>query len=118
MQTLDIQAVVLFGSQALGTARQMSDYDVFVIGPNTKQTYDALYDMLSNQIKTLTNIDIVFDADAPLELKHHVATSGQVLYQKNPSVFADFREKVMREYADFAPHRAIFSNATLSRVQL
>lgn len=32
------------------------------------------------------------------------------------NVFADFRQRTMLEYADFAPLRSIFSNATLSRI--
>lgn len=118
LESIGVKAIVLFGSRALGTARETSDYDIFVIGSNKKEIYDTVYDVIADAINVLTNIDIVFDSDAPLELKHHVASYGQVIYQENTSLFADFREKVMREYADFALHRAIFSNATLSRVQL
>jgi len=60
---------------------------------------------------------IVFESAAPMEFKQHAAKYGIVLYEKSSSVFADFKQKVMIEYSDFAPYRAIFSNATLARIQ-
>ena len=116
VEGLNLDALILFGSRAQGIAGKTSDYDFFVLGPKDQKTYDALYDLLSEKIRELKDIDIVFDADAPMELKNHVAKYGQVLYQRQPSVFPDFRQKVMLIYSDFAPHRAIFAAATLGRI--
>lgn len=117
-QDLGVSAIILFGSRAQGVSRDASDYDIFVIGVNTRSVYDALYDMISEKINTLVDIDILFENSAPMELKHHVARFGSVLFEKDASVFADFRQRVMTEYADFAPLRALYSNATLSRISL
>jgi len=111
-----ILALILFGSQAQGTANEASDYDFFVIGKKSKETYDLLYDILSDKVNRLVDIDIVFDELAPLELKNHVSEYGQVLFEANRHVFADFRQKTMIEYSDFAPLRAVFTNATLARI--
>lgn len=112
----NIAALVLFGSQAQETANSQSDYDVFVLGPSSKENYDYLYDLLAKKINSLTDIDIVFRNQAPLELQNHVAKFGRVLYAVNPVVFFDFRQQVMLLYSDFAPLRQMFQGATLSRI--
>lgn len=116
IRELGINALILCGSRAQNIASVNSDYDFLVIGPTGKKIYDALYDLLSENINKLIDIDIVFESEAPLEFKNHAIKYGVVLYEKSPSVFANFKQKLMIEYADFAPHRAIFSNATLSRI--
>lgn len=113
---LGIDALVLFGSQAQNNANINSDYDFFVIGKKTNEIYDELFELLSNKINKITDIDIVFDDDAPMELKNHVISYGQVLYQKSESIFPNFKEQVMTIYQDFAPYRQEFQNATLNRI--
>lgn len=117
LKSLKIGALVLFGSQIQGIANEASDYDFYVIGPKSTKIYNALYDLLSGKIGKLADIDIVFDEDAPMELKNHVSKYGEVLYQKNASVFVDFKQSVMINYADFAPYRKIFSDAILARIK-
>lgn len=111
-----IRAVVLFGSQAQNTARPDSDYDVFIISKYSRENYDFLYDLLSEKIKKLVNIDIVFQDKAPLELQNHVAKFGQPIFEENTSTFANFKQNVMLLYADFAPLRQMFQKATLDRI--
>lgn len=122
IERLDIEAVILFGSRAQGLAGTASDFDFGVLLAHSvsrerrTQIYDTLYDLLSSKIKELTNIDIVFLYDAPMELQSHVARYGIPLYERNIHSFARFRERVMNEYADFAPLREVFHKAILSRI--
>ena len=116
LSSLGIQAAILFGSHAVGNTHPQSDYDIAVIGPKSEVSYDTLYDLLSRKIQKLVNIDIVFLHTAPMDLRMHVARHGLPIYQPSPAVFADFKQQTMAKYADFAPLRAIFSNATLSRI--
>lgn len=116
LRTHNIQALILFGSRAQEINRDDSDYDIGVIGPNSTTSYDLLYTLLSEKINQLVNVDIVFLSDAPMELQSHVAKYGIVLYQQKPVTFANFREQVMRMYADFAPLRRLFQQATLERI--
>jgi len=111
-----IKALVLFGSQAQGIAGRTSDFDFLVLGPKSAKVYDALYDLLSEKINKLTNIDIVFESEAPMELKSHAVKYGLVLYEKKSNIFANFKEHVIIDYADFAYLRRIFQEATLSRI--
>lgn len=116
LQNSGVDGLILFGSQAQGAAGSVSDFDILVIGKKTDKAYDLIYDLLAEKINRLTDIDIVFNAEAPLELKHHAIKYGQVLYQKHPAVFADFKQQTILELADFAPYRAIFQQATLARI--
>jgi predicted nucleotidyltransferase len=116
LKNLNIKALILFGSRAQGISHEGSDYDFFVIGEKSSKTYDSLYDLLESKINKLTDIDIVFEKTAPMELQNHVVRHGKVLYEKNQSTFADFKERVIAKYSDFEPLRNIFSNATIARI--
>lgn len=117
LKSLSVKALILFGSRTQGIANEISDYDFYVIGPKSAEIYDALYDILSKKIDKLVDIDIVFDSEAPMELKNHVVKYGEVLYQESDSVFADFKQEAMICYADFAPYRKMFSDATFARIE-
>ena len=125
LKRLGVKALILFGSQALGIAREGSDYDIGVLlydnsvleKPKKRSTlYDALYDILSGVIQKLVNIDIVFLDDAPAELQMHVVKHGIPLYEANSCVFLRFKERVALLYADFAPYRELFHKSILERI--
>ena len=122
ISTLPIQALILFGSQAQNTASKMSDYDVGVIlrphqsDQSRQRVYDAVYDLISQKVNKLVDIDIVFLYDTPLELQYHVIKYGIVLYERNNHPFVLYRESVLLQYADFAPLRQLFQEATLARI--
>lgn len=111
-----VKMLVLFGSEAQGITRANSDVDVLVFGPDNKQVYDTVYDLTSEKINRLTDIDIVFAGRAPMELLNHASKYGQVIYAQKPEYFADFRQRVMLVYSDFAPYRKMFQQATLERI--
>jgi len=125
LKRLGIEALILFGSQAQGIARQGSDYDIGVLlrnntilrSPEKRSVlYDALYDILSSIIQKLVNIDIVFLDDAPAELQMHVVRHGVPFYETTQQVFLRFKERTMLAYADFAPYREVFHKAILERI--
>lgn len=125
LEKIGVDALILFGSQAQNLAGPMSDFDFGALLHNNKDyflpdskklIYDVIYDMLSQKINKLVNIDIVFLEQAPMELQNHVANCGVVLYQTNPFMFAQFREKVINQYTDFEPLRNIFHKAILARI--
>jgi len=124
LRDLPVSVLVLFGSRAQGLAKENSDYDVGVLVSDRtifanrekrKTLYNSLYDILSANIAKLTNIDIVFLEEMPAELKAHVVKNGRLIYG-DPVAFANFKEREMVAYADFAPLREIFQKATLARV--
>lgn len=125
LESFGIEAVILFGSHARGSAGPLSDFDfgvllatpIFQLGMRErKKIYDALYDLLSSKIKQLIDIDIVFLNIAPMELQSHAAKYGVPVYEKNIHSFSRFRERVMDLYSDFAPLRSIFHEAIIDRI--
>lgn len=132
LETLDIEALILFGSHAQELAGPLSDIDVGVLVKDPRVLkkrsqrnglYDSLYvDVLSplagRAIKRLCDIDIVFLQDelVNLQLKYHVSNHGVPLYERHTRAFADFKENIMERYADFAPLRRMFHKAILARI--
>jgi predicted nucleotidyltransferase len=131
LKALNVEAVVLFGSHARGLAGPRSDADIGVLlhdprmlGDRSRRNalYDNLYDIFSalvgRAVKRLSNIDIVFlqDEMLDLQLKYRVSSHGVPLYERDTRAFADFRERIMARYADFAPLRHMFNQAILSRI--
>ena len=125
LERLGVEAVVLFGSRALGLARKSSDYDfgilikrrsILRIYEERKKLYDELYNILSEKVDQLVNIDIVFLEDAPAELQSHAIKHGVPIYESNPNTFLNFKEYIMLIEADFEPYRNLFQRAILSRI--
>ena len=123
----DINLVILFGSRAVGTASEKSDYDIGILLKNpgliydrTARTelYDAIYDLLSVRVGAPVNIDIVFLHQAPLDLQSHVMKHGQLLYEYQQGTFANYREQVMENVSDFAPHRSLFEHSIIARINV
>ncbi len=123
-----VEALVLFGSRARGTAGSASDFDIGVVfgaghfpalADARTRVYNMLYDLLSShaaRVRPMANIDIVFLERAPMELQSHVAAYGIPIYERHGLAFARFRERVMDVYADFAPLRHLFHEAILARI--
>lgn len=125
LERLNVAALVLFGSRAQGLGKAESDYDIGVLlrepadltqPERRREIYDALYDLLSSRVHTLTNIDIVFLEAAPAELQAHVVRYGKVMFESDPDAFANFKERAMLAYADFAPIRDTFHRSILERI--
>jgi predicted nucleotidyltransferase len=113
LEHLGVEAVILFGSRALGLSRRSSDYDYGVLVKDKgilksfekrKEIYDKLYNLLSEKINELVDIDIVFLEDAPAELQLYTAKYGTPIYEENPNAFNNFKEYVMLLYSDFEPY--------------
>lgn len=123
---LSVSALVLFGSQAQKLDNPFSDYDFGILitdktilyqSEKRQEIYDTLYDMLSDKIKKLIDIDIIFLENAPYELQAHVIKYGQVLYEDSLMTFNNYKAKMMLMYSDFAPLRMVFQQAILDRIK-
>src|SRR3989344_9706551 len=99
MEELGIAGIFLFGSQAQGIASSASDFDFAVLLKDRKavydyrqrsKIYDELYDIISEQIKRLCDIDIVFVQAADLQFQFHVARDGVLLYNGDEKIVSDF----------------------------
>lgn len=125
LEKLGVIGIYLFGSQAQGVSGALSDFDFGILLENPeilrdiekrKKIYDELYDIFSGQIKKLCDIDIVFLQDVYLQLQYHAVSQGKIIYQKAPKILEDYKEKLIEQYADFAPLRREFHKAILERI--
>lgn len=125
LKQLSVRAVILFGSHAQGLSNPQSDFDFGILliersllynNEKRKEIYDILYEILSDKIRKLVNIDIVFLQNTSAELQAHVMKHGIPIFEADKNAFADFKEEVMICYADFAPLRTLFHEGILSRI--
>ncbi|MEA3295651.1 MAG: nucleotidyltransferase domain-containing protein [Patescibacteria group bacterium] len=124
-EELGVNTVFLFGSQAQGTANALSDFDFGILLENSMilddidarmKLYNKLYDIFSSQIKKFITIDIIFLDKACLQIQYQALKNSKILYNKNPQITINFKQKVLESYADFAPYRKEFNKLILERI--
>lgn len=96
-----VRLAVLFGSAAIGRLRPGSDVDIGVIvdGPLDQLTPLAV----ALERATGRRVDLVPLAGAPPLLRFEIARHGNVLLQRHPDEWADFRARAMLDWWDWAP---------------
>jgi predicted nucleotidyltransferase len=78
-----VEKVVLFGSRARGEARERSDVDIAVIGPEiTLEEWNSLQDYVQQEAETLLSIDLVRFETAHAALKDSIVKEGITLYER------------------------------------
>ncbi|MBI2415648.1 MAG: nucleotidyltransferase domain-containing protein [Candidatus Kerfeldbacteria bacterium] len=129
LASLGVLALYFFGSRAYGLATTRSDFDFGVllrdplaVTQTSLELYQPIYNILSSLIhpETLAAdvIDIVFldSPRVPLELKFHIISHGQVMYDIDPQQRIIREENFMIQHADFAPLRVQMRQALLARL--
>lgn len=98
-----IMTLYLIGSYDTPYYGALSDLDFAVL---TKRTLDA-QEQLSllgafSAVLTSDAVDLVFLNRAPLTLQHKVLAEGRLLYNRDNVFLADFSERTIKLYCDFA----------------
>ena len=101
----DVDLVVLFGSRAQGTHRANSDWDVGIRFHAKPQQALRLYGLDAELAEAMDcssdHIDVVDLDQAPYLLQRVVAEQGQVLFERQPGLFAGYCSKAIRQWADW-----------------
>src|SRR3989338_2657960 len=92
-----VNAIILFGSQARGTARQDSDIDIAVITKNATEEQEFAI------MRKEDNMDISTFSRLPLVIQFRVIREGKILLARNRVSLYRLRMDIIREYLDFAP---------------
>ncbi len=126
LAALGVEAVVLFGSRATGTASDMSDYDIGVLlsadgHAKRRADYaryrDSMYDIFADRFGDRNGLDLVFLDRAPLELRRHVSKYGRVLMETSRRVVERFNLATDLQYADFEPYRTMLNKAVFEHIR-
>src|SRR3989338_2752421 len=104
-----VEAIIMFGSHARGTARQDSDIDIAVItkGATEEQEWDI--------IEKTNELDINTFSRLPLPIQFRIIKEGKTLFIRNKKVFEEVQLKTIRNYFDFQPfldrmYRSVIEN--------
>lgn len=98
-----IVLAVLFGSLAAGRARARSDVDL-AIGWSADVTAGEREASLNRLERAAgRTVDAVDVAEAPPLLRMEIARTGEVLVERIPHAWSDFRMHAMIDWWDFAP---------------
>ena len=112
----------LFGSQAEGKARPLSDVDIAVLlGPQVdRERWSQVQLDLIGELMNLfhrNDVDVVILNRATPLLTHEVVRFGQVLYEAEPGTQVDYEVAALRRYVDTEPLRQLQDHRLLERVE-
>lgn len=111
-----VQAVYLFGSQALGRARAGSDIDLAVVPRESAPRPDKLAILGDLAAAGFTNVDLVFLDTDDIVLKFEVVRLNDLIYQTTDFDSGTYFSKIVRMYWDFLPYLRIQREAYKRRI--
>lgn len=99
----EVMALYLIGSYGTSYYGLLSDLDFAVLTKNPLDISEQL-SLQSAFSSVLENdeIDLVFLDQASLELQHKLLSEGRLLFNRDPIFLADFVERTIKWYCDFA----------------
>ncbi len=115
-----VVSVALFGSQAIGTAGDLSDVDVAVwLAPGADRGLDAQLALTAAASRALETdeIDLVILNDAPPLLRHRAIGSQRVLLDRDPRSRIRLETDALIEYLDTKPLRAELARGLRNRLE-
>jgi predicted nucleotidyltransferase len=109
----DVQLAVLFGSVARAAESRDSDVDVGVLGP-ASAGLSALRVTLERA--TGRSVDLIDLRTAPPLLRFEIARDGQVLVERAPHLWSDFKARAMVDWWEWAPLARRFHRRAVARL--
>jgi predicted nucleotidyltransferase len=101
----EVSLVYLFGSQVTGRTGPLSDYDLGVLADREGDSAarraaleHALVALLHNE-----RVDVVWLAQAPVELAFAVISQGRLIYERDAADRVEYEAQVMSRYFDYLP---------------
>ena len=108
-----VRLAVVFGSEARDSARRGSDVDVGVLGPSSHQMSQLQVTLAR---ATGRVVDLIAMEHAPPLLRFEIAREGQVIVERTPHLWSDFKARAMVDWWDWAPLARLFSAAAAARL--
>ncbi len=92
-----VEAILLFGSYAKGTAKPFSDIDIAVIAKNPDKSIES--EIASHSSNAF---DVVNFHRLPLYIQFEVLKYGKPLFVRDTKSFLEKRKSVLREYLEMS----------------
>ncbi|HXU31160.1 MAG TPA: nucleotidyltransferase domain-containing protein [Thermoanaerobaculia bacterium] len=112
----NLALAVVFGSLARGALRRGSDVDIGLIvdenSPEVRLRLEVDFGRAAGR-----PVDLIFLDQAPPLLRFEIAREGQVLLERRPYLWADFKAKAMRDWWDWAPYARRIQAAAVARLR-
>lgn len=100
----NLTMVLLFGSQAIRTAKAESDIDFAISAGRVLSDKELLnLNYLFSTVSSIDTVDVVDVMKAPPLLMKQIADSARLLYQKTPYEFPNFCIYALRRYIETKP---------------
>ncbi len=126
LKRLGVEAVYLYGSQAIGRSNRLSDVDVGVVLRDPKPLRDRrrrarLYLKLSDCLTPALapglhqEMDLVLLQTASPILQFEAINVGRPLFVADPVFRADYEASIVRDYLDVRPMVEVHYQAVLDR---
>ncbi len=97
-----VRLAVTFGSTARGEAHPRSDLDLgLLLTPNTLAARQEVEVAAGRAARC--RVDIIYLDEAPPLLRFEIARDGDVLVEKQPRLWTDFKSKAMIDWWDWGP---------------
>jgi len=112
--------LAVFGSRALGTAREDSDLDIAVLptsaDPNDRRRLQSGLAAALADLAPGGSVDVVLLDEAPELLRHGIFSTGR-LVAGNDAAWREWRVRTMREHGDREHYRNMMREAQRRRLQ-
>jgi predicted nucleotidyltransferase len=97
----DVIAIYLFGSRAADAVHEESDIDIAVL-PTLPIPNDVRWDLQQElAIALRSEVDLVDLRSASTVMRYQIVTSGEVLYESDPTCRAEFEMTTLSMYTRF-----------------
>jgi predicted nucleotidyltransferase len=100
----EVLACLLYGSYGTEYQTPLSDVDLaMLLMPNAKWDIDKklqVDSIISNQLRE-EDVNIVVLNEVSIELQYEILLTGRMVFVRDPVLFADFKEYVIKYYLDY-----------------
>ncbi|MDN5348332.1 MAG: uncharacterized protein PWP65_1896 [Clostridia bacterium] len=107
----DILGFYLYGSYGTELQTPLSDLDLAVLPmPGSRLDLQRELEIWSElaHIGKNDDINLINLGEVPVTLQMRVLQTGRLLFSRDDALLADFKERVIRRYCDFAPDLKAF----------
>ena len=110
-----VHSIILYGSRAIGTQREESDFDLCIM-PNPGMSI-GLKERIALENSIPENIDLSLMDELPVNIRKRVFLEGKVLYTKDLYYILTLAKETEMEYIRYRNLKTDYHKAVMNRVK-